>query len=77
MKTIMILACSVSVMLLAGCAGQNYNQIGENGQIISEPAGAESTNSPPETQARDINQQPYPGNDPYANPSYPFWPWQP
>ena len=69
MKRIIICAAAGGLGLLAwcGCQSSSYDQA----SMTHEPAGAFTTNAP-ETQARDINQQPYPGNNPFATPEHPY-----
>jgi hypothetical protein len=50
----------LATLLAAGCESA-YNR------EINEPSGAGMTNGAPEPQARDINQRPYPGADPYQD----------
>ncbi len=55
MKRTLLLLCAAA--LLTACESSKNRS-------VNEPSGAEVTNAPPE-QARDINQQPYPGTSPF------------
>ena len=59
MKRTLFILSGAAWLMFMGCATEN-----QNNEVMSEPAGAERmTNAAPETQARDINQRPYPGAD--------------
>jgi hypothetical protein len=49
------------VLGAAGLVACMHDRDRDNGATMNEPAGAATTNSMQSTPARDINQQPYPG----------------
>jgi len=57
MKRLLLALCPVA-LVLAGCA----SSAPQSGQPINEPAGWETQSV--DSQARDLNQQPYPGTNP-------------